>query len=318
MPDIVTDNINEITEKIIWGNTLVEYAYAFLVFLVALVLFKIFREIILTKLQRIAETTKTDIDDVFIKIFRSLRPPFYVFLSFYFSLQFLHLIPVVAKGVIYILIILVGYQISVAFSMLIDYIVSKKTEAEEGPHAQAAFSLLGTITKVVVWVVILLFILSNMGVNITSFVGALGIGGIAVALAIQNILNDLFSSFAIYFDKPFEVGDFIKIGDQMGVVESIGIKTTRLRALQGEEIVLSNQELTSARIQNFKKLKERRVVFNFGVTYQTSNEKLGIIINKVRNIISSADNARFDRAHFARFDDSALIFEVVYYFSSPD
>ena len=186
MPDIVTDNINEITEKIIWGNTLVEYAYAFLVFLVALVLFKIFREIILTKLQRIAETTKTDIDDVFIKIFRSLRPPFYVFLSFYFSLQFLHLIQVVAKGVIYILIILVGYQISVAFSMLIDYIVSKKTEAEEGPHAQAAFSLLGTITKVVVWVVILLFILSNMGVNITSFVGALGIGGIAVALAIQR------------------------------------------------------------------------------------------------------------------------------------
>jgi small-conductance mechanosensitive channel len=161
-------------------------------------------------------------------------------------------------------------------------------------------------------------VLSNAGVDITSLIAGLGIGGIAVALALQNVLSDLFSSFAIHFDKPFLVGDFIIVGDQMGVVEKIGIKTTRIRALQGEELVFANKELTDAHIQNFKKMRERRVVFSIGVLYETPQKHLQEISWLLRSIIEKQEQVRFDRAHFARFDASALTFEVVYYVLSDE
>ncbi len=310
--------IQIILEKNLFGNTVADYLLALAVFGLALFVFKVFREMVLTRLKTLAEKTETDLDETLIDIIRSLRPPFYLFISFYISLLFVDMHEVVFKGVTYILIIWVGYQVGIVFSALIDYVIRKKTAAEKEAHTQAAAHLLGTIVKVVAWIVVIIFVLSNMGVNVNSLMGALGIGGLAVALAVQNILNDLFSSFSIYFDKPFEVGDFIMVGEHMGIVEYIGVKTTRIRALQGEEIVLSNQELTTARIQNFKKLKERRVAFRFGVTYETSNEVLKKIPGKVKKIIEEAEMARFDRAHFYRFDDSALTFEVVYFLLSAE
>jgi small-conductance mechanosensitive channel len=174
------------------------------------------------------------------------------------------------------------------------------------------------VVKVCLWSFGLLFILSNLGVNITSLIAGLGSGGIAVALAMQNILGDLFSYFAIYFDKPFVKGDFIIIGPQLGVVDKIGIKTTRIRALQGEEIIISNSELTSSRIQNFKKMEERRVVFSFRVFYKTPLEKLEKIPQYVRDIVSAQEQVRFDRAHLAAFGESAYVFEIVYYVQSGD
>ncbi len=314
----VNEEIQIILEKTFLNNTVADYLLAVAVFGLAMLVFKVFRDIVLTRLKRLAEKTKTDLDETLIDIVRSLRPPFYFFVAFYVAIMLIDLPGPVFKGITYFLIIWIGYQIGIVFSVLIDYIIRKKTATEKEAHTQAAAHLLGTIVKVVVWVVVILFVLSNMGVNVNSVMGALGIGGLAVALAVQNILNDLFSSFSIYFDKPFEVGDFIKVGDHMGIVEYIGVKTTRIRALQGEEIVLSNQELTTARIQNFKKLKERRVVFNFGVTYDTPNEVLKKIPKEVKKIIEEAKNARFDRAHFYRFDDSALTFEVVYFLLSAE
>ncbi|MCK5590629.1 MAG: mechanosensitive ion channel family protein, partial [Candidatus Pacebacteria bacterium] len=136
--------------------------------------------------------------------------------------------------------------------------------------------------------------------------------------AFQNILEDLFSSFAILFDKPFKVGDFIVVGEHKGVVQKMGIKTTRLKSTGGEEIVISNKELTSARLQNFKKMKERRIGFNFGVTYETPTGKLKAIPGTVKDIIDSIEKARFDRSHFTQFDDSALTFETVYYVTTSD
>ncbi len=314
----MSDTVTKILGETFLGNTLMEYTVALTVFLGALVVFKIFREIVLIRLGKLAEKTKNDLDDILIDIVRSLKPPFYVLVSVYLSIRFLSLNETVVKFATYILIVWVGYQVGVVFSMLVDYVIKKKTKTEEEAHTQAAIHLLGTILKAVFWVIVILFVLSNMGINVTSLMGALGIGGIAVALAIQNILSDLFSSFSIYFDKPFEVGDFIMVGDLMGVVEYIGVKTTRIRALQGEEIVLSNQELTTARIQNFKKLKERRVVFHFGVTYDTPNDVLEKIPKEIEMIINNTENANFDRAHFYRFDDSSLTFEVVYFLLSAD
>jgi small-conductance mechanosensitive channel len=202
--------------------------------------------------------------------------------------------------------------------ILIDYVVKKRTKEEDEAGAKAAINLLNLIAKIVLWSFGLLFILSNAGINVTSLIAGLGIGGIAVAFALQNVLNDLFSSFAIYFDKPFVPGDFIIVGDKMGVVQKTGIKTTRIKALQGEEIVISNNELTSSKIQNFKKMEERRVLFNIGVTYDTPTEKLKRIPEMIKGIIEEEKLARFDRAHFNKFADSALSFEAVYYVESSD
>ena len=160
--------------------------------------------------------------------------------------------------------------------------------------------------------------LSNLGINVTSLVAGLGVGGIAIAFALQNILNDLFSSFAIYFDKPFVVGDFIKIGEHAGTVEKVGIKTTRIRSTTGEELIISNRELTSARVQNFKRLNERRSIFTIGVVYETTAEKLRRIPSIIQTIIESQSLNRFDRVHFKTFGDFSLNFEVSYYVQTTD
>ncbi len=174
------------------------------------------------------------------------------------------------------------------------------------------------ILRTVVWIVVVLTILDNLGVNITAFVASLGIGGIAIALAVQNVLSDLFASLSIALDKPFETGDFIISGEMLGSVEYIGIKSTRLRSLSGEQIVISNAELLKRLIRNYKRMDERRVLFNFSVSYQTSREQVEALPGIVQNIIEAIPNARFDRAHFFKFGTNALEFEVVYYMLQPE
>ena len=163
-----------------------------------------------------------------------------------------------------------------------------------------------------------LFIFDNLGVNITAFVASLGIGGVAVALAAQSVLGDGFSSFAIFMDKPFQVGDFIIVGDLLGTVEHVGFKTTRIRSLGGEQLIFSNSDLTSSRIKNYKRMQERRVVFSLGVIYQTPVEKVKAIPPMIKRVVEDHPHARFDRAHFKSFGDFALIYEVVYYVLRPD
>ncbi|WP_152053306.1 mechanosensitive ion channel family protein [Tautonia marina] len=168
------------------------------------------------------------------------------------------------------------------------------------------------------WGIILILILGSFGVEITPLLAGLGVGGIAVAFALQQILGDIFCSVAIVLDKPFEVGDFIITGDHMGVVEFIGVKTTRVRSLGGEQIVFPNSDLIGSRVRNYKRMAERRVTFGFGVRYDTPADILQRIPEEVRETIESLDQVRFDRAHFAKFGDSSLDFEVVYYVLSPD
>ena len=300
------------------GNTVGDFAVALVAFVVFLIVFKIFQVIILTRLKKLAEKTKTDLDDTLVDIIKSIKPPFYSFLAFYSATFFVVVSDVLKKAVDVILIIWIVLQVIIAVQILIDYVVKKRMGKEDDAAAENAINILGKLSKGVLWTIGLLLVLSNMGIDITSLVAGLGIGGIAIALALQNILSELFSSFAIYFDKPFQPGDFIVVGDKKGVIEKIGIKTTRMRALQGEEIVISNKELTTAQIQNFKKMAERRISFSFGVTYETPVEKIKKIPTIVKEIIGNEEGARFDRAHFSRFDDSALNFDVVYYVQSGD
>ncbi|OZI66967.1 mechanosensitive ion channel family protein [Bordetella genomosp. 11] len=181
--------------------------------------------------------------------------------------------------------------------------------------ALAALSLWGA--KVLLWAVVLLAMLSNLGVNITAFVASLGVGGIAVALAVQNILGDLFASMSIAIDKPFEVNDFIVVGTLAGTVEHVGLKTTRIRSLGGEQIVMSNASMLTATIQNYKRLRERRVVFQFGLDYACTVEQVRQVPQIVERIIRAQDKTRFDRSHFKGFGESSLDFETVYIVLDP-
>jgi len=174
------------------------------------------------------------------------------------------------------------------------------------------------VIKLALFSVILLLALDNAGIKIDTLIASLGVGSIAVALAVQNILADLFASLSIALDQPFVIGDFIIVDDYLGTVENIGLKTTRVRSLSGEQLIFANSDLLNSRIRNYKRMGERRVLFSLGVTYQTSYVLLKKIPEMIRKIIEAQDGTRFDRAHFKSFGDSALLFEVVYYVNSPD
>lgn len=193
---------------------------------------------------------------------------------------------------------------------------------DDAGHADPALAgAIGTfrwLILTVVYAAILLLALSNLGVDVTALIAGLGVGGIAVALAVQNILGDLFASLTITIDKPFVVGDFIVVGTEMGTIEKIGLKTTRVRSLGGEQLIFGNNDLLSSRIRNYRRMQERRIVFTFGVTYQTTAEQMQSITRGVREIISGMDRARFDRCHFQKFGSSSLDVEVAYFVLSAE
>ena len=180
-------------------------------------------------------------------------------------------------------------------------------------HETMNMHIIGFITRIVIWTIVLLLILDNLGINITALIASLGIGGVAVALAVQNILGDLFASLSIAIDKPFEVGDSIVIDDLNGTVKYVGLKTTRLTSISGEELVISNADLLKSRIHNFKKMQERRMVFTIGVTFDTSSEKLRRISEIIQEIFSHIPTVRLDRVHFSSIGQSSLDFEIAYY-----
>jgi small-conductance mechanosensitive channel len=194
----------------------------------------------------------------------------------------------------------------------------RELRMQEHPEAVAAMDVLGFVTRLVVWTIVILVILDNLGIEITALIAGLGIGGVAVALATQNILGDLFASLSIVLDKPFVVGDFLSIDEFLGSVEKVGIKTTRVRSLSGEQLIFSNNDLLNSRIRNFGRMFQRRVVFSFGVTYETPAEQLRRIPTIIRDAVEAQEKVRFDRAHFQKYGDFALIFETVYFVLSPD
>jgi small-conductance mechanosensitive channel len=184
--------------------------------------------------------------------------------------------------------------------------------------ALGSISIIGVILNAVIWALVVLLTLDNLGIDITALVAGLGIGGIAVALAVQNIFGDLFASLSITLDRPFVVGDFLIVGDVLGTVETIGVKSTRLRSLSGEQVVMANSDLLTSRVRNYGRMTERRVVFATGVTYETSIEALERIPRLIRDIIEGQADTRFDRSHFAAHGAASLDFETVYYVRSAD
>jgi small-conductance mechanosensitive channel len=205
-----------------------------------------------------------------------------------------------------------------AIALLLEAQQRRAATSSNGSALSATATLMGWGLRGALWAIVLLAVLSNMGVNITAFVASLGIGGIAIALAVQNILGDLFASLAIAVDKPFEVGDSITVGDVTGTVERVGLKTTRIRALGGEQIVMSNAELLKRTVANFKRLQTRRVLLGFGITTDASADEVAAVPPLVKSLIEADAKLEFVRAHFKGFGDSSLDFEVVYRVRDPD
>lgn len=198
--------------------------------------------------------------------------------------------------------------------------LKRRVEASRShdPEAATAIGLIGFGARAVLWAIVLLLALDQLGFNITALVAGLGIGGVALALAVQNILGDLFASLSIVLDKPFVVGDFIVVDSLRGTVEHVGLKTTRVRSLDGEVLVFSNADLLRSRIRNFKRMVERRVECTLAITYDTPAETLRRIPEWLREIIESQPKARLERAHFRQYGDSGLVFEYVYHVLGPD
>ncbi|MBD3269994.1 mechanosensitive ion channel [Candidatus Peregrinibacteria bacterium] len=300
------------------GNELKAYLIALVIFLILSVVFVILKKIVMIQIKKLVKRTINQIDDTIYESLNCIKLSFLFYLAFYISIQGLNFGYYIHEISHALLVIFGVWQTIEIINVGVNYLLDKHMKDQDGEYTFIAGGLISAFTRIGLWILGILFILSNLGINIVSLVAGLGIGGAAIALASQNILEDLFSSFVIFFDKPFRVGDFIIVGEDMGTVKRIGIKTTRIKALDGEEIVITNKELTSARIQNYKRMKERRISFDFGVVYQTPDEHVKAIPGLIRDIIESVKMTRFDRCHFKSFDESSLAFETVYFVTSGD
>lgn len=260
-------------------------------------------------------------DDLAVELLRKTR--FYVFLlaAILIAVRVLHISLIFGRWVQVATVALLLFQAAVWGNATITFWVRRLTASRQAvadTSGATTIRALGFLAQLLLWAIVLLMVLSNLGIDITALVAGLGIGGIAIALAVQNILGDLLGALSIVLDKPFVIGDFIVIDDFAGSVEHIGIKTTRIRSLSGEQLVFSNADLLKARIRNYKRMYERRIAFQIGVTYDTPHATLQRIPELVRAAIEAQPKARFDRSHFKGFGDSSLNFESVYYVSSPD
>jgi small-conductance mechanosensitive channel len=311
--------ISDVLEKSFMGNTVLNYGMFAISVSAGCLVVRLVEKVLVRRLLRWAKKTSTRVDDLLVgAIEKKLLPIGYVAVIL-LSLQSLVVPPKIGKaveiaGLVLITLLGIRFVMSLIAHGLETYWIGKQPSVAR----QNALKILIRLARVVVWGIAVVLLLDNIGVKIAPLVAGLGIGGVAVALAGQAVLADLFSCLAIFLDRPFEVGDFIIVGDFLGSVEYIGIKTTRLRSLSGEQIVFSNNDLTNSRVRNYKRMEKRRVVFNLGVTYQTTVSQLQEGVGAIEKIIAGVEDAVFDRAHFFSFGDFNLVIEVVYHVLSPD
>ena len=307
-------------EEVYLGNTLQNWLIAAGILVAVLTALKVIQKFSIYKLGKLAATTDNQVDDLVVHMLGQTKFLILLAGSAYIASSAIILKPPVSallqKAMVLFLILQGGLWAGAGISFVLGRAAQKKMDQDSSSATTITF--LGFVAKLILWVIVFLLILDNLGVNITGLVAGLGIGGIAVALAVQNILGDLLASLSIVLDKPFVIGDFVVVDTLSGTVEHIGLKTTRIRSLNGEQLIFSNNDLLKSRIHNYKRMDERRIVFKFGVVYQTSLEKLRLIKEMVTDIIEKQDSVRLDRVHFKEYGDASLVYEVVYFVASPD
>lgn len=299
----------------VWG-----WLLAPLIVLFAVTATRLLRPRLARRLKRLAERTSTSLDEALVHAFEATQPWLVGAMVLRPATSGLPLDAPWPRAIEAIALVGLFAQIGLWVARLLDFWIrrSQQRALETDPGTATGLAVTSFIARVALWSVVLLVLLDNLGINVTTLVAGLGVGGIAVGFALQNILSDLFSSLSIVLDKPFQIGHFIDVDGYLGTVEHIGLKTTRVRALSGELLVFSNADLTKARLRNYQVMDERRIVFGFGVTYDTPPDTLAAIPGLVREIVDAQPNARFDRAHFKTFGAASLDFEVVYWMRLAD
>lgn len=279
----------------------------------------LFRRFFFGRFSKMAERTVNRVDDVIAELLHGMRTWFLTVVAFYLAVEF---IAADAPAIPWLLrVVFVGLllQIGLWGNDLIRVGTEWYVAAREGEASQiTAARAMAMVGRLVLWTMVLLALLDNFGVDVTALVAGLGIGGIAIALAVQNVLADLLAYVSIVADRPFVYGDYLVVGEYSGTVEHIGIKTTRIRSLTGEQIIFSNNDLLGSRVRNYKRMNERRALFSVGVTYDTAHEVLRELPDLLREIVEAQEHVRFDRAHLKTFGDFAIQFEVVYHMTVPD
>lgn len=312
-------DLQDLLKRDFLGNSMTEYALAAVTFLGTLWGFLLGQRLVIGRLRALAKMTETDLDDLAVAILEKIRAPECYLIALYFALKPLSVHAKLDKGLHVAVVLVVAYRIVTMLQEAVRYSIHRTILADGADLAHRETAQNVTLAaQAFIWLGAVLFTMSNLGFNITSMIAGLGISGIAVALAAQAVLGDLFSAVAIYLDKPFVVGDAIKVGDAVGTVEHIGVKTTRLRSVTGEMLVFPNSALTGQRIQNFREMAERRVLFRFGLLYSTPEKDLRELPDAVKAIVAKDKTLRFERAHLAELGDSALTFEVVYHVMGND
>ena len=300
-------------------NRVADYLVFLIVLVAGIVIVTIFKRVVLGRLKRWAKTTTWNIDEFIIDIIRKMLVPIAYYGVFFLAVKNLVIPRVLERAIEVAGMVLVAFLSAQALIAVARFGIRTYIEtAEKGSARERALKGFMTLIRVVVWGIATVFLLDNLGFRINTVIAGLGIGGIAVALAAQNILGDLFAYLSIMFDRPFEIGDFIIVGEYMGVVNHLGVKTTRIGSLGGEQIIMSNKDLTDSRVRNYKRMEKRRVLFRLGVTYQTPFAKLQEIPEIIAGVIRGVEDTVFDRAHFFSYGDFSLVFEVVYYVTSND
>lgn len=310
-----------LVRQLLNDNSPQDWAIALLAIATCMLILHTVRGVLLRRLRKRLAANDSNLVTLLLGIVSATRVLLAAAIALYVATQLLTLPAAfdvaVDRGFVALLLLQAGMWANRGLDFWLGWRFAADTATEEGARATTR-SLLSFIGRIVLWALVLLMILDNMGLNVTALVASMGIGGVAIALAVQNILGDLFASLSIAIDKPFVIGDFIIVDDLMGTVEHVGLKTTRIRSLSGEQIVFSNNDLLGSRIRNYKRMQERRVAFMLGLTYDTPPDELEAIPALIRNAIEDQDGLRFDRAHFKCIGPSSLDFEVVYYVEQPD
>ncbi|MBS1577721.1 MAG: mechanosensitive ion channel family protein [Bacteroidetes bacterium] len=311
--------MRNVINQVFFGNTILAYSLVVLGIIITWIIWKLARRLIISLLTKLTSKTKTNFDDLLIEATDKFLGPYtYLAVNYAIILQ-LELSENVSKVLKVAALLVTTYYAVRLVNFVIQHliVVGMKSRNESEQRIQQVQGML-TVVKAIVWASGLVMLMDNLGYNVTTIIAGLGVGGIAIALAAQSILTDLFSYIVIFFDKPFEIGDFIVTSGYSGVVEKIGIKTSHVRSLDGQQLIMPNTEMVKSVIQNFKRLEKRRIVFNIGVVYNTPVEKLRLIPRLIKEIIEKQATVTFDRANFKSFGDFSINYEIAYYIGSPD
>lgn len=313
------DDLNEIGQAVYYGNTLQAWGQAILTFALWFTVLPIARAFISRRLRRREATHPVRALLILRSLLDATMRLFGVAVATWLAMRWLAIPDRVERVLHTAILVVVWIQVALWLSAVVRHAIDMRRGHElSDAEGAASLNILRFLGLLVAWVVAMLMLLTNLGVEIMPLVAGLGIGGIAVALAVQNVLGDLFASLSIALDKPFRVGDFLITGEEKGTVERIGIKSTHLRSLSGELIVMPNGELLKSRLRNYTNMKERRITFSVGITYETAPDEIREVPGILERAIKAQDETRFDRAHFASFGDFALLFEAVYYVLDRD